>query len=571
MKTFPFPFPQVLAVLSLAFVPRALPAEAGAWDRDTFRRDVVLIPARERTPPMMGIKDLEARASAPIPDAQKAVYARTDEGDWKVFEDDVVRFEVPNDPLLKVQTVEPDGAGQLQVVGGVVGTVDRSFERAYRITVGGKLPYGIVMVREADWFDDGICLCGAIAFERYQQRDGTLLRYSLLGSGDVKKVEALGAKHRAMLFEWTHSVITQEAYARIGASMRLKQQSPRTRAEWLAEGAKHDKRRWFELGWMERGYDEKAITALLGKPARRTKDALIYTRDEIENDGSGVRYTYTLPMTGGMFSGFAPKWCTDADIPPARGTVAWARRLIDPENYSSNPYVSIPGLDTRPKPKAPPKISKADRELVFSQFLAAEKAADAEQFETWCDVVYLFQSVRKVRDDRVMPAIRRQFFDLKRRVQRAAMVLDAYEVSDRQDLYAKRLSLVMDVPEGEEPHEWGAKAYEMLVSLDASQPQFLPLLRKGLAHPNATIVTAALQFAHPLPREEWLPLATAAVQTKDYERQKAGAGLFERAGIEEDLPFLRERLAQEKYVGTKVSLEWAIQAIERRASEKGEK
>ncbi len=564
MKTFPFPRSLVLASLCLFFQHPAFPAEPAGWDREAFLKDVVLIPIKKRTPPMVGIKDVEARAGAPIADATKALYARTDDGDWKVFEDDVVRFEVPNDPLLKVQMLEPENAGQLQVVGGVVGTVDRSFSRAYRITVAGKLPYGIVMVREADWFDDGICFCGAIAFERYQQKDGTLLRYSLMGNGDVKKVEALGSKHRAMLFEWTHSAITQETYARIGASLRLKQQSPRTRAEWIAEGAKHDKRNWLELGWVGRGDNEKAVVELLGKPARRTAGALIYTRDDMENDGSGVRYTYTLPMVGGTFSGFAPKWCTDADIPPARGTVAWARRLIDPANQIPYRYVSIPGLDSKPKPKTPPKISKADRDLVFEKFLASEKG-DKDQWAMWCDVVSLFHRVRKVRDHRVVPAIRRQFFDLLKSAERSMDVLESYEVADRQELYAKRLSLVLDAPPQDPPYALGGEAYYMFASLDQANAEYIPLLRRGLKNANPWIVARAIHFSDPLPPEEWRTIAKDALQSKNYEIREAGAEVYARGGNEKDLPWLRERLSQETFVGTQSSLESAIRRITSRA------
>ena len=100
--------------------------------------------------------------------------------------------------------------------------------------MGQSIPYGLVLVSNETWFDEGICFCGAIALKTFVPAEGTLLELSQLANGEIKKIQVISETHRAILFEWTHSVITQRAYARIGASLRLKPASHRAIDNWIA-------------------------------------------------------------------------------------------------------------------------------------------------------------------------------------------------------------------------------------------------------------------------------------------------------------------------------------------------
>jgi hypothetical protein len=557
----------VLALICLDALSSSGTADEVAWNRVAFLEKIRLIPAAHNTWPG-GFKYLEKERGAPFTEAERAIYQRSDDGKWKVFEDDLIRFELPEDTLLTIEAISPRERSKIEVVGGAVGTTDPVFERAYLITIGGKNPYGVILVRNAEWFDLGICLCGAIAFEKFHVADGTLQRFSLMEDGTIKKVQALGKQHRAVLFEWTHSAITQEAYARIGASLRLKDTSPRTRDEWRAVAAQHEGRGWEDVAWLDSGHDEKAIVEVLGEPNERKAGALIYRRDEPDSAGGGTRHTLTIPLRDGLFRGFSEKFRDRTDIPAARGTVNWAGRLLDPGRWA-NPQTSesaIPGLPL--SSKALPKLSKQDREAIFSHFLAAEKAYDVETWEGWGSVLEEMAK-RGFRDKRVMPAIRRHYLDPKNHARTSTALINLYQPPDRQQLYAQRLKLILDDhgPESGSLATAATLGY-LFQYLDRKHPQYPVFVRAAIAHPQDGVRWEGLANAEALPPGEARAAAWGAMLGKrDQFSINRACCLLRKLGVAEDLPRLRERLALEKEGFERSEIEDAIREIEKRAAE----
>jgi hypothetical protein len=95
-----------------------------------------------------------------------------------------------------------------KIYGGPVGTVGRQSNRYY--TIGAeKLTWAVVMLQEGEWFDDGICLCGAVSLRVFVPDGGCLRAYDLLEDGRIKKMQVLGAGQRVQVFEWTHLPMTQ--------------------------------------------------------------------------------------------------------------------------------------------------------------------------------------------------------------------------------------------------------------------------------------------------------------------------------------------------------------------------
>jgi hypothetical protein len=175
----------------------------------TLRERLDLVRKNVNSPSGAGsLEMLEAQEGRKLTAEERAAFQTTDAERWQVFEDDILRFEYPKHPLFTVTVLDKKHPADIQVVGGVSSTADNSFERAYHLKAGTFF-YGVIMVREADWFDEGLCMCGSIAFKKCLLADGTALEFSLLDSGAVKKVQALGKKHLAILFEWTHSAVPQ--------------------------------------------------------------------------------------------------------------------------------------------------------------------------------------------------------------------------------------------------------------------------------------------------------------------------------------------------------------------------
>lgn len=49
-------------------------------------------------------------------------------GKWKQHDDGFLRFELPDEPLFKVESFEPEQKPNLEIVGGAVGSTDNSFQ-----------------------------------------------------------------------------------------------------------------------------------------------------------------------------------------------------------------------------------------------------------------------------------------------------------------------------------------------------------------------------------------------------------------------------------------------------------
>ncbi|MBI5821847.1 MAG: HEAT repeat domain-containing protein [Verrucomicrobia bacterium] len=527
------------------------------WNRPDFLKRVRIIPGERTAFGAPSLSVLEEQVRRPLTPNERALYQRTDGGPWKAYEDDLLRFEVPDEPLLKIETVAPKEANKLSFVGGAVGTTDRHYERAYRLTVGENLPYGIILVSKADWFDEGICLCGPIALKKFQLCEGTLLEFSLLPDGAVKKVQALGARRRAVLFEWTHSAITQVAYARIGNSLRLKEPSPMTRSAWIATTAQRRKAEFLPcLGWLDSGFAEADVINLLGKPARRESSALVYAREERRDAGDGYRTTVRVPLTNGMFHKFGKDWFVAKELVPPRGSLAWALKLTN---------------KTSSEERAKSTIAKADSDLMFDRFLSEAPKVSSIEWNQWCSVVYAL-SEKGIRDERVLPPVKRRFLESSVNQHYAAWVLHNYKAEGRDELFAKRLCMTLDArkktnsetPSWDDPLDDASDLYSFL---DAKHPEFAPLLRKGLYHPSEHIRGNALYRADRMPSPETREAARKALQTEKSEHsRKMAAYLIRDIGTAEDLLWLRESAQRESSKDVRKAIDEALKEIAERTA-----
>lgn len=140
-------------------------------------------------------------------------------------------------------------------------------------------------------------------------------------------VQVLNDSNRAILFEWTHTAISQEAFVRIGASLRLKPKSSRTEQEWIAFSRKH-------LGpeagfsWLYVGCPESRIEQLLGPPREKKKDQIVYVNEWKEEGGKGRRATFRFPMKDGKLTRLSEGWSSSEELPAPRGTKDWIAQSL---------------------------------------------------------------------------------------------------------------------------------------------------------------------------------------------------------------------------------------------------
>lgn len=508
----------------------------------SFRERLALVAVDSESPFGAGkIEYLEEEVKRKLTAEERDVFEATDAGEWKVFEDDVIRFEHPMHPLFSVTVLDEKQREQIRVVGGVASMADNSFERAYHLKVG-DLYYGVILVREADWFDEGICLCGPIVFKKCLLADGTALEFSLLPSGDVKKVQALGASHRAILFEWTHSVIPQSAYARLGRSLRFKQPSPRSLDEWHA----FSKQKRGVVGlvtWMERGDSATKVRSLLGEPTRTEGEILEYVSEEWRSDGDGYRTTLRVNLKGGVFDRFEQSWNKWEEMPPKPETIAWARARL--EHWTSD------------------KASKADKKTVMPRELAqmvelffknGTKAKDPEWGE-WSGIARGAVELG-LKERRVLDVVLERYKEDDLGHFYSNEILEAFEFPGRQGLFEKRARVLL----GREKPGEGGELNNLFAMMDRKNPSYQEIVKAGCAHADPDTRYTAYNFADRLPKPTALELLRKGLEDTDDSARRMAALNIDEVVTKSDLGWLRAQLAKEGDSDVKRGLEQAIEA-----------
>lgn len=512
----------------------------------SFRDRLALIEGDPESPfGSLDIETLEGEIERKLTATEREVFAMTDQGEWKTFEDDLIRFEHPSHPLFTVTPVDETNNEPIRVVGGVVSSADNSFERAYHLKVG-DIHYGVILVREASWFDEGICRCGPIAFEKFWLEEGTALEFSLLPSGDVKKVQALGAKHRAVLFEWTHSVITQSAYARLGSSLRFKQTSPRSQAEWHAL-SKQERGVSGLIAWLERGDDASTVRNLLGTPTRTDGENLEFVSEKWLPEGNGYRTTLRVNLKGGAFDRLAPDWEKWVELPPKAGTLAWARARVG--HWESD------------------AASAADKKTIMPQELPQvvelfiKNGSHAKDPE-WSDWSWIARKVVELglKDPKVLKIVMERYKEEDLGHAHSNKILEAFEVRERQALFESRAKILL---RSEDPNS-GGELDDLFAMMRSDGTAFKELLHTSVVHSDENTRHLACNFAERLPRESAIELLQKGLLDATYMIRYIAASNIEKVVTQSDQEWLRAALAKEKDPDVKHLLELAIEAAEKK-------
>ena len=415
------------------------------------------------------------------------------EGPWREFSDELVRFQVPDHALLNVEPFTREEDPQLRVVGGAVGTTDNSFQRVYRFTVGpDKIPYGLLFVTKADWFDDGICLCGPIVLKVFTEEKGTLLELSQLPGGDLKKFQILNDTHRGILFEWTHSAIPQETYARIGGSLRFQEPSKRTVADWrelvsLKRGLSG------RLGFLRPGMSKEKALELLGEWQKTHEESYTFHQDEFYEDQSGSRSIYEISFKGEKLVQFGENWSRREDILAPKGTLSWCRSVLNEGN--NDPF----GDEESEGP------SKEVKEEVLKSFLANAPKATVE-WSGWCQILNDLAE-DGVRSVDALALVEARILEMELDHGSTYWVLEEYESEKQEEFLLARLRYLLDFKEKEEfRHGEEHNLFVLLNNLahddDELRPTAEEIIREGLIHPSESMRASAYYILDFLPKDE---------------------------------------------------------------------
>lgn len=354
-----------------------------------------------------------------------------------------------------------------------------------------------MLVTDKPWFDEGICLCGPIALKTFAHLDGNLIELSQLPNGAVKKFQAINDSHRAILFEWTHSAITQSAYFRIGASLRLKPSSVRSPEDWTAFSKEH---RGFEagFGWLRPGTAVADVIGLLGEPERRSEEGLVYVEDERTEDGRGWRSTFTLPIARGYLQRFGAEWSAYEELEAPRGTNAWIEDTL--RSWSDK-------ADELPEGESP-SLPAEDVEFILG--LVHQKAAvsDGSEWGFWCDVTADLARLG-IKDKSAAKLVSSRRNEMHLPQFQAWWVLELYELPERTKFAQDRLDFLMGGAEVAATHR--GECHNLFASLEPETDVSRRLILRGATHESDQVREAAVFFATKLSSEDALRVVRSAL------------------------------------------------------------
>jgi len=466
---------------------------------------------------------------------------------WKPFEDDRVRFCYPDHEAISLD-VKPRGT---VVDGSRVSDVDTSFSRAYGLVADGQ-NLAVLMLADADWFDDGICLCGAIVYSRYLVRDGHLYRFSFLEDGVLKKMQVLGDGERLMMFEWTHSPIHPAVYRRIARSVELKRKGPWDEDDCRKLVMERYGPEGF-VGWFDEGTSAKTVTSFLGGPSRTEGGGTRVWEYPKEEDGYRWTERLSLPFVDERLVRFNSSYYDSgwSEREAIRGGVPWMKQEAEPFD---SPLVR--GAKAKEMPE------QLKKELLG---LFLEKADDPdEDFGGLCQVLKVLV-VQGVQDKKALDIVRRRFAEEGGHY--AAWVLhEAAHVEDVA-LFVDKIRQIYRVAK-EEPDEnfdISADLHNWLAFIPDDDKRYPSLLRDGLGSPNASVRRSAYFFldSAPFPLEERLAFVRSGLRDPDKRVRFWASGFYARNEMSnEDWKLLKDAAEHEKDEHTRKEMNEVLEGWE---------
>ena len=452
---------------------------------------------------------------------------------WKKYEDEYVSFIYPDDPSVVFEIKRPKE--QIPIMGGAVGTTENTFFRSYRLGIG-KHTYFVFLLEKTDSFDDGICLCGAVVFQKYLFRDGTLFRYDLMKNGLVKKIQALSDDCRVVAFEWTHLPINQQVYLKIASSLKFKKtgNQDKLKTKIIQE--------YGGYGFLEKGMTKSEVIKLLGRPNRQEKSKLFY------GELCG-RYHDTITVEfdpKGIFQGFKKGWWKTVLTAPKYGSIEWMREKVntgddecdakESKNYKLSP------------------LSKDDIGYIFSTFVELTPKVSPSEWAELCHIIYDLANSGYM-DKKILPSFKKRYLS-EEAPHYANWLVEKYSPNDKEKLLIAQLRIVyaeaLDKKKGK--FVYLSETHNLLSFLGRKSVAAKELIIVGMKHPDPGVRDDAYYFSDYLPDKEAIPLLLKGLKDKNKNvREKCIKALNEL-----DLKTLGEILASEKNKENKLFLREAI-------------
>lgn len=450
---------------------------------------------------------------------------------WKSFEDDKVKFSYPDHEAIAVEVKRNE---PVPVDGDRVSSVDTTFSRAYRVTAEGETLL-VLMLREADWLDDGVCLCGAVVYDRYLVRNGLLYRFSFLENGVLKKMQVLGDGERIMMFEWTHLPIHPAVYRKIARSLELKKEGSWTETDC--------RKRVLDLygpaamvGWFDEGSAYEAVEKVLGKPTR-TESGGTHVWEYPKNE-DGYRWTerLSLPFAGGKLIRFDSDYYDSAwdQREAIKGGIPWMMEVAEP--YEDPP---VRGEQAKKMPEGMKK------ELLL---LFLEKAQHKDtDFNSLCQVMKILVE-QGVQDQTALDIVRNRFAFEGGHY--AAWVLHEAGHPEDVTLFVDKIRHLYREAKDNPERDFGlSDLHNWLAFIPDDDERYPELLREGLSSPHTDVREDAFYFldSAPFPEQERIAFVHNGLRDSSARVRYWSTRYYDKENMSDrDWELLRKAAEQEK-------------------------
>ncbi len=462
---------------------------------------------------------------------------------WNKFEDEYVSFFYPDTPNIRVEVFKSPNAPA--AMSGALCTSNHKPIRTYWI-MHGEHAYCAILLERTDRFDDGICFCGAIAFNAYRFHNNSLYRFSFLASGETKKIQIRNGNLCAVFLEWTHLPIHQNVYNRIALSLCLKGKPCDRQA--LMKNLETTYGLSSLLGFLETGMSKKYIIDILGSPIKKIDDTLCFHRRYERKD-----CTYRIPLENGRFTGDLSNCVKCRDLPPKRGTSAWIYEMTVCE--SSDDY------DLEP-------LTTGNIKYIFDRFC---ELAPGKAHYQWVDLCEAMSALAKNghTDPRVPGIVRKHLMDCTKWQFGAVDFLKDHAPQDTVELLVKLADKQMACAAEMEPDDWAAAnalldLFDILNAIGSDHAEYDRLIVKAMTHPHSRYRFEGYLMWNELAPHKAIPLLRAGLQDRcGYVREEAARAFAQETGTIEDLTWLKQRLDEEKNQNVRWLIEDAIERISR--------
>ena len=471
---------------------------------------------------------------------------------WKVFEDEQIAFRYPDHPLIKVEVKTPNDP--ISVMGDPVRSAEHTYFRTYRLALG-EHTYGLLLLDKADAFDDGICFCGEVAYQKYVFHNGSLCRFDFLADGNVKKVQMLCNGFRVVAFEWTHLPMPQDVYVDLALSVALKA-GPCDQAS-MRKTISATYGFYGRLGFLEKGMSRIDIISLVGPPEVESDSLLTYVRREGRRET-----TIQIPLKHGRFDGFEADWRKRVQLPAERGSVDW---IVETVKEDSRSHASAGDSEGE---QLPPETIQ----YMFDRFVEIGPTVQDGDWDRLCMAINGLRE-RGHTDERVLPIVRQRFREADVCQHHAAWLLHECDPEGSRDLFAERIRLTLDEARKKAASEDEEEAWltfgpygdldNLLCFLGKSHAKRKPFILEAMDHPHPDIRSSAYCFWDCIPTEDARPRLVRGLEDEnDSVREEASRAFAKSFGSRDDLPLLKKCASKEKDELVIENLETAIARVE---------